>query len=181
MTDSRLPSDSIAKMICLPAVATLQGVSLVTPPQKVHHPILLTLLQALGGFVECETQHQMNAMMVPTGMMGSMYGLLRTNRDWLVKQGVNPKDASYFVAQQYSSMMQDALNDDDNKDNDDNTGGNHYNPQRFDDLVEEQTPGGLNEQALQNLEQQGVWGAYENVMDALLDRLEGRSDGSLRK
>ena len=169
MADSRLPIDSIAKMICLPAVATLQGVSLVTPPQQPLHPVVLTMLQALGGFVECDTQHQMNAMMVPTGMMGSMYGLLRTNRDWLVSQGVDPKDASYFVAQQYSSMMQDALEDCDT------------NAKRLDDLVEEQTPGGLNEQALHNLEQQGVWGAYEKVMDALLDRLEGRSDGSLPK
>jgi pyrroline-5-carboxylate reductase len=149
-------------------VATLQGVSLVTPQQP-HRPVLLDLLRSLGGFVECDTQHQMNAMMVPTGMMGSMYGLLRTNRNWLVKQGVAPKDASYFVAQQYSSMMKDALDDCDD------------NPERFDDLVAEQTPGGLNEQALTNLGKQGVWGLYENTMDAVLDRLEGRSDGSLRK
>jgi pyrroline-5-carboxylate reductase len=168
MADSRLPKDSIAKMICLPAVATLQGISLVTPPQQTLHPVILPMLSALGGFVECDTQHQMNAMMVPTGMMGSMYGLLKTNRDWLVTQGVNPKDASYVVAQQYSSMMQDALED-------------CTNPERFEELIEEQTPGGLNEQALQNLGNQGVWGAYEKVMDALLDRLEGRSDGALRK
>lgn len=52
-------------------------------------------------------------------------------------------------------------------------------PDRFDALVEEQTPGGLNEQALGNLDKQKVFGAYDNAMDAVLSRLQGKSDGSL--
>lgn len=50
-----------------------------------------------------------------------------------VKQGVSPKDASYFVGRSYLSMVQDAERD-------------CEDPKRFDELVEEQTPGGLNEQ-----------------------------------
>ena len=50
-----------------------------------------------------------------------------------VKQGVSPKDASYFVGRSYLSMVQDAERD-------------CEDPKRFDALVEEQTPGGLNEQ-----------------------------------
>ena len=50
-----------------------------------------------------------------------------------VKHGVTPKDASYFVGRSYLSMVQDAER-------------NCQNPKRFDDLIEEQTPGGLNEQ-----------------------------------
>ena len=89
--------------------------------------------------------------------MGSMYGVMRNNRDWLgeniytnnssscdisilihtsnltVKQGVSPSDASYFIGRSYLSMVQDAERD-------------CQDPNRFDDLVEEQTPGGLNEQ-----------------------------------
>jgi hypothetical protein len=45
--------------------------------------------------------------------------------------------------------------------------------------VQEQTSGGLNEQALGNLEKLGIMKNYDTVMDALLSRLEGRSDGSL--
>ena len=57
----------------------------------------------------------------------------------LVKQGVSPKDASYFVGRSYLSMVQDAERD-------------CENPERFDALVEEQTPGGLNEQVSYLLE-----------------------------
>ena len=124
------------------------------------------MLASLGGFIECETEDKMNAMMVVSCLMGGLYGTLRNNRDWLVRHGVSPQQASYYVGRQYWGMMQDAVYECDN-------------PSRFDDLVEEQTPGGLNEQALGNLEKLGLFDAYEMVMDALLSRMEGKSDGSL--
>ena len=128
--------------------------------------MLLDLLQSLGGFVECENEQQMNAMMVPSGMMGPLYGLLRSNRNWLMRRGVSGRDASYLVANHYMSMINDALE-------------SCEDPSRFDDLISEQTPGGINEQALSNLEQQSVFQAYEKTMDAVFDRLEGRTDGFL--
>ena len=51
----------------------------------------------------------------------------------IVKHGVSPEDASYFVGRSYLSMVQDAER-------------NCRDSKRFDDLIEEQTPGGLNEQ-----------------------------------
>jgi pyrroline-5-carboxylate reductase len=56
-----------------------------------------------------------------------------------VNQGVSPIDASFFVGRSYLSMVQDAEVD------------CHTNPRRFDDLIEEQTPGGLNEQVRHSL------------------------------
>ena len=50
-----------------------------------------------------------------------------------MKHGVSPEDASFFVGRSYLSMVQDAERD-------------CHDPKRFDALVEEQTPGGLNEQ-----------------------------------
>ncbi len=164
-SDSRLPRNKVSKVICLPSVAMHQGVSLVVPEQS-HNPILLRMLNRLGGYVECKTQDTMNAMMVTSGLMGSLYGILRNNRDWLVGKGVSQTDASYFVGRMYFGMMQDAVKD-------------CQDPRRFDDLVQEQTSGGLNEQALGNLEKLGIMKNYDTVMDALLSRLEGRSDGSL--
>jgi len=46
-------------------------------------------------------------------------------------------------------------------------------------LIAEQTPGGLNEQGLRNLEKQGVFERYDRAMDAILSRLEGKTDGNL--
>ena len=107
-------------------------------------------------------------MMVPTALMGPFYGILRHNRDWLVQQGISASDASYFIANTYQSMLKDAL-------------VNPEQPNRFDELVAEQTPGGLNEQALANLDALGGLNAYTQAMDAVLSRLEGKSDGSLEE
>lgn len=164
--DSKLPSERVSKVICLPSVAMHQGVSLVVPKQEEYNPLLLEMLNSVGGCVQCETETNMNAMMVTSGLMGCMYGVLKNNQDWLIRQGIDPSDASYYIAEMYSGMMQDAVKDCDN-------------PNRFQDLIDEQTPGGLNEQALDNLKKLGVMKDYDLVMNALLSRLEGKSDGSL--
>ena len=65
--------------------------------------------------------------------MGPFYRLLKSNRDWLVKKGIPENDASFFVTKLYMSMITDAEED-------------CSNPNRLDALIDEQTPGGLNEQ-----------------------------------
>ena len=170
-TDSRLPIHSIYKMICLPAVATHDGVCLVTPPIASQtggsgHGTLRNLLESLGGVVEAETEKEMSIMMVPSGLMGSLYGILKNNRDWLVRQGIPIEKASFLVGRQYHAMMLDAEN-------------RCAQPEAFEELIEEQTPGGLNEQSLSNLDQLGAFQMYDKVQDAMLARILGKTDGSL--
>jgi pyrroline-5-carboxylate reductase len=74
---SGLPSESVLKMICLPSVADHEGVCLVTPPTE--NPTLLALFESLGGVVQADDNDQMSALMVPTGLMGSFYGLLKVS------------------------------------------------------------------------------------------------------
>ena len=169
-TKTNLPTNRVFKMICLPPISNREGCALLQPAASVEngHPYWKNIFDELGGCVECPNDEIMSAMMVPTGLMGTMYGIMRNNRDWLIKKGVSPSDASYFVARSYLSMVSDAER-------------NCIDPQRFDDLIEEQTPGGLNEQTLHNIEQQGVYDAYNNSMDATISRLQGKSDGSLPK
>lgn len=168
ISKTSLPTNRVFKMICLPPIANREGCALLTPPASNEngHPYLKTMFEALGGVVECPSDEIMSAMMVPTGMMGTMYGIMKNNRDWLIKKGVSPSDASYFVARSYLSMVQDAER-------------NCKDPKRFDDLIEEQTPGGLNEQALKNQEKQGLFEAYDKSMDAVLSRIQGKTDGNL--
>ncbi|KAL7540453.1 hypothetical protein ACHAXR_010116 [Thalassiosira sp. AJA248-18] len=172
---SGLPKNNVYKMVCLPAIAKREGCALLQPASKtndgnndssVGNISVKSIMDALGGCVECANDDIMNTMMVTTAMMGPMYGVMRNNRDWLVKRGVSAEDASYFVGRSYLSMVQDAERD-------------CRDPSRYDELIEEQTPGGLNEQALGNLEKQEVFGAYDKSMDAVLSRLQGKSDGSL--
>ena len=106
--NSGLPAEQVYKMICLPAVADLEGTPLLVPrsTSNIHE-----LLSTLGGgtCIQCENEAIMEAMMVSTCMMGPVYGLMRTNRDFLIKNGVPPKDANHVVARQYWGMTKDAL------------------------------------------------------------------------
>jgi pyrroline-5-carboxylate reductase len=99
--------------------------------------------------------------------MGPIYGMMRQSRDWLTKHGnISQGVASYLVAKQFQGMIQDAVSD-------------CENPHRLEELIQEQTPGGLNEQALRNLESLGALESYDKVMDAILSRIQGKSSGVL--
>mmetsp|Transcript_6190 Transcript_6190/g.7211 ORF Transcript_6190/g.7211 Transcript_6190/m.7211 type:complete len:327 (+) Transcript_6190:89-1069(+) len=162
---SGLPVEQVYKMICLPAVAKLEGTPLLVPPNTSD---LHRLISTLGGgtCINCKDESIMEAMMVTTCMMGPIYGLMKRNRDYLVGQGVPAGDASFVVGRQYYGMVKDALTD-------------CENPDRFDNLVEEQTPGGLNEQTLRNLDGEGFLDTYEKAMGAVLSRIQGKTDGSI--
>lgn len=111
----------------------------------------------------------MNAQMVTTNIMGPLYGIMKQGRDFLVQHaGMSQESASYLVIKQCLAIIQDA--DVDCQDN----------ANRLDDLIEEQTPGGINEQALKNLEKLGGFDIQEKMMDAILSRLNGETDGSLK-
>lgn len=107
--------------------------------------------------------------MISTVYMGPLYGTMRRNRDWLMDRGgLSLQDASRLVIQQYSGMIQDAVQ-----------GADDGNEAILDELIAEQTRGGLNEQALTNLNKLGAVEAYDRVMDSILSRIQGKSDGSL--
>ena len=163
--DSKLDPSNVSKMICLPAIARHQGVCLLCSPTR--NLLLEKLFDSVGGVLSVRTEDELNACMMTTCVMGPIYGIMRQSRDWLEKNtNLSQSEASYLVAKQYQGAIQDTVID-------------CSNPARFDDLIEEQTPGGLNEQALKNLESLGGLDAYDQVMDAILSRIEGKSDGSI--
>lgn len=173
VTATGLDGGRVYKMICLPAIEKREGCALLQPAAGADPDAcpggsvnVRRLLDSLGGCVVCPDDEAMNTMMVTTAMMGPLYGMMRNNREWLVARGISASDAGYFVSRSYLSMVQDAER-------------SCREAKRLDELVAEQTPGGLNEQALGNLAEQGVFGAFDNAMDAVLSRLEGKSDGSL--
>jgi pyrroline-5-carboxylate reductase len=154
-------------MICLPAVAQLEGTPLLVPRSKSLE--LKSLLSTLGSgtCIECKNEDVMESMMVTTCMMGPIYGLMKTNRDFLISRGVPSTDATTLVGRQYWGMVKDALDRCDDETS-------------FDDLIEEQTPGGLNEQSLKNLQGVGFLKSYEDAMEAVLGRIKGDTDGSMK-
>ena len=167
INNSKLPAEKVYKMICLPAVALLEGTPLLVP--RSQSKLLKDLMSSLGSgtCIECENEEIMEAMMVTTCMMGPIYGLMKKNRDYLVSKGVPKQDATLMVGRQYFAMVKDALDRCDDVSS-------------LDKLIDEQTPGGLNEQSLKNLESVGFLESYEDAMDAVLGRIKGESDGSIK-
>jgi len=166
--DSGLDKSRVFKMICLPSVAENSGLCLVLTPETRNPDIIYPMCKSLGGCVQAENSDQMSALMVTTCMMGPFYGILKNNREFLMKQGIPASEASFLVGKLYSNMMKDA-----EKVQDD--------PKGFDHLIEEQTPGGLNEQAYLNLQEAGALDAYDRIQTAVLSRIRGESDGTLPK
>mmetsp|Transcript_35987 Transcript_35987/g.86632 ORF Transcript_35987/g.86632 Transcript_35987/m.86632 type:complete len:291 (-) Transcript_35987:333-1205(-) len=160
-----LPTDT-AKMICTPSIALHEGVSLLYPPQK-KDSILTRLCDSMGGSVQCQSNEEMTALMSGMCVMGPMYGLLKTHVEWLVSQGIRKKDASFLVGKQYQAIIKDVERQCDN-------------PDCLDELIDEQTPGGINRLALGQLDSLGGLRSYNKVLDAIVDCIDGTTDGDKR-
>ena len=145
--------------------------------------VLMDLLGILGHVVTVTSDEQMSTYMVPTGLMGLFYGILRTNRNWIldphstatnedaqntVEPGNSKKIATQLILRYYQNMIQDAIRrmDDENE-----------NTDVLEALIQEQTRGGLNEQALAN--GAPILETYRQIQDAMLLRILGQSDGSM--
>ena len=160
---SGVPLSNIVKMICTPSVAQHEGACLVYPRQDSNLSILPELLQAIGGCVQCDTKEQMTTLMSSMCVMGPVYGILKTHRDWMVSRGIDKKDASYLVGKQYQAIVKDVERQ-------------CSEPGRLEELIEEQTPGGINKEALENLDSLGGLDAYASVMDSIANRIDGTSN-----
>ncbi len=77
--------------------------------------------------------------MCGTAFMGPLYGIINRNCEWLTKRGVSAKDAESFLGSVYQGMIQDAVSRHQTDAGEDGT-------MFFKEMIDEQTPGGLNEQ-----------------------------------
>jgi pyrroline-5-carboxylate reductase len=162
ISDSQLTPSQVSKFICLPSIARHQGTSLLYT--STQNSILFNLLTAMGGYVLCSSEDQLSISMISTVFMGPFYGTMRHQRNWLMSRGGwSSSDATRLVLSQYYGMIQDALQRQMSIDT------------VLDDLLTEQTPGGLNEQAYSILSSQGVWDAYDVAMDTVVARIQGSS------
>ena len=103
-------------------------------------------------------------MMVPACLMGPFYAHLKHVTDYLVSNGVEEQAAGLYTGRAYLGMAQDAAR------HCDRVG-------YFQELVEEQTPGGINAMSIDNCVNVGVFEGYTQAYDGVLERLEGRGDG----
>ena len=166
VTNSKLPPNKVSKMICLPSIARHEGVALHCCPYP--DEFLAQLFESCGGVLTLQDESELQAAMVTTCIMGPLYGQMRESRDFVFNHtsGLTKQDASKLVIKQYMGAVEQAERLIDSADS-------------LDDLIDEQTPGGLNEQALGNLDKLGGLKSHNQVMEALLSRIRGDSDGAV--
>ena len=164
-------------MICLPSIANHDGVALLCcgddgseNASQTTKQFLKDLFTSTGGVVCLDTEADLEACMVTTCTMGPLYGTMLNQRDWLVQatdSRLSKEDATLLVIKQFAGAISDAARD--------------IHETRLEELIAEQTPGGLNEQALKNYGTalKGFSNLQDPVMDAVLSRIRGETDGSI--
>eukprot|EP00308_Calcidiscus_leptoporus_P005143 CAMPEP_0119395530 /NCGR_PEP_ID=MMETSP1334-20130426/133620_1 /TAXON_ID=127549 /ORGANISM="Calcidiscus leptoporus, Strain RCC1130" /LENGTH=263 /DNA_ID=CAMNT_0007419025 /DNA_START=127 /DNA_END=918 /DNA_ORIENTATION=- len=146
---------AIIRAIPLPPVAMHKGTTVLTPA----HPLAVEMFDALGTAVAVGSEAEMKKMMTITTLMGQFYAQQRASQCWLERQGIDASAAARYIGAIYHTISYDAAD---------------AGPHTFEELVSEQTPGGLNEQVLRELSEAGAFSALTDALDGALARIEGR-------
>lgn len=157
-----VPPENIVRAIPLPPVAKHVGSCLMTP----DHPLVYALFDALGTCVPVANEEQLRKMLPVTCLMGQFYAQQLATQRWLVEQGVEPASAAKWTGAVFHSITYDSAKP---------------TTHTFEELVAEQTPGGLNEQVIREMTEAGAYAALDDCLDAVLARVEARPRAELTK
>jgi len=153
MAKGAVPETQIVRVCPLPPIAKGRGVPIVYPP----YPEVLTFFRQFSKVVGAETPEQMRSLQGMSTLMGPYYQLLVTCSDWLQTEGVPPETAATLVGDLMFGVAADAAGAD--------------TPKHFQDLVDEQTPGGLNEGNIKRLTDAGVFKEFSAALTNVRERL----------
>ena len=149
------PCETVVRAIPLPPVARHVGATIMTPANAG----VAEIFDALGTAVVVDSEPLMKKMMCVTGLMGQFYAQQRRTQAFLVAQGVEPAAAAKYVGAIFHSISYDSA---------------AAGVGTFDELVHEQTPGGINEQVVRELTEAGAYRALDDTLDGILARIEGQ-------
>lgn len=149
----------ITRAVPLPPVADLRAVTVLSG----HSERLENLFDRLGGSIVAKTLEELNALTIPSTLMGTFFGFQETVTNWLGRKGVPEADARRFLSSLFLALAQ--------------TGAS--SGKEYPDLREaHSTPGGLNAQAFEVFAQAGGLDALNTAMDSVMDRIEASADKS---
>ena len=89
-------------------------------------------------------------------MMAPFYEILYSLSNWLVKKGIKKENAQKYISSLFLALSEDAFN-------------HKKNLKRL--VRESQTPGGLNEQAVNDLRKAGFYRLLEKTSNRIIKRL----------
>ena len=143
----------IISAIPLPPIALKKGPVPICPPNKK----VKNFFNKIGSTVEIKNEKLSINFWSTSGMMASYYEILKIMSDWLVKKGIKRLDAQKYITTLFLALSEDAVK-------------NSKKELKY--LVKEsQTPKGLNQQALIEMNKKGVYKSIINTLNSIHKRL----------
>jgi pyrroline-5-carboxylate reductase len=160
--DQSIDAATIVRAVPLPPVATHSGVTAMSPP----HADVEAFFNALGRAVAFADEQALTEAMPVACQMGPFFQWMSTVVGWLKVQGVDDAAAAAYTAGTFKSIADEAVA----AVGVDGSGGQAA----IDALVASQTPGGLNECAIQDLTRDAAFTAVDASLTSTLQRLTGK-------
>ena len=145
------PATDVARVIPLPSVARRDGITPVHPPNAAA----TALFDRLGETAELADVKAFEAFSASTATIAAHFAYLNTIAAWLESQEIPAPAATRYVASMFAGLAEATRSG-----------------ERFEQLAREHaTPGGINEQFLNELEQGGAFERVSLGLRRVLDRL----------
>ena len=143
---------NIVRAIPMPPIRLCKGPVAIFPPNKK----IKNFFNKIGTTIEIKNEKLSKNFWAISGTMASFYELLNVLSNWLIKNKTNKLDAQKYVTSLYSALAELALL-------------NSSKPLK--NLVNEQTPGGLNWQGVNELRKLGYYRLLEKSLKKIYKRL----------
>eukprot|EP00937_MAST-01D_sp_MAST-1D-sp2_P007143 g7143.t1 len=154
LAEHAAPASTVVQAFPLPPAADHKSTTVMVPKNAAVEAVLATL----GGTVPVDSFEEAMKIGACSCVMGDFYAHLRAVHEWLEGQGIESGTASTAVASYFATFGHASARA--------GAGG-------FGHLVAEQTPGGMNEQVIAELQAKGNYDNVKAAMTNLLPRLLG--------
>lgn len=159
LDDAVAPAQLAARIFVMPSVEARTGPVMILP----HDAEVANLLRPLGRLVAARDRREFLALWSVTALIAPYYGFLAGAADWAAANGAQTQTATAFAAASFHALGAMADRPD--------------APSPTELAQHAQTPGGLNEQVMQELAAGNWFGAVASSLDGILERLEGKARG----
>jgi pyrroline-5-carboxylate reductase len=144
----------ISRVIPLPSASSRSSLTAMYPESALAR----SLFESVGSVVVPESESALEAFSAATATVAAHLDYLSTIAAWLAEQGVDPEAATTYVAKIFGPVGVAVLD--------------HTGP--FETLISKyKTPGGINEQIMLELREEGVPDTVRHALDRVLTRLRG--------
>jgi len=142
----------VVRAIPMPPIRLGKGPVAIFPPNKK----VKNFFNKIGTTIEVKNEKLSKNFWTISGTMASFYELMNILSSWLIRKKINKLDAQKYVTLLYSALAELAVS-------------NSSKPLK--NLVDEQTPGGLNWQGVNELRKSGYYKSLEKSLKNIYKRL----------